>query len=170
VPFGSAVKFSQTARIPENRLWTGMRRLGMAERAINCIDWFRIENRLGIICRRLRGEGSPLARPLLEATIKQAPVVKKRPSDQPHVLVWDVVDNDGAAVADAKLAGHATKLLSASHLAVDTPWNSVRAAQIHRAGNMADAILLWRTRVDDADVGIIYMFRKPIRFSSSGCV
>jgi hypothetical protein len=86
------------------------------------------------------------------------------------VLVWDVVDNDGAAVADAKLAGHATKLLSASHLAVDTPWNSVRAAQIHRAGNMADAILLWRTRVDDADVGIIYMFRKPIRFSSSGCV
>lgn len=108
MPFGSAVKFSQTARIPENRLWTGMRRLGMAERAINCIDWFRIENRLGIICRRLRGEGSPLARPFLKATVEQAHVLmsvaKKRPSDQSHVLVWDIVDNNGAAVADAKLA------------------------------------------------------------------
>ena len=48
------------------------------------------------------------SRPFLEAAVEQShvlmPVVEKRPSDQPHVLVRDIVDDDCVAVADAELA------------------------------------------------------------------
>ncbi len=71
MPFAGAVKFRQTARVPENRLWTAMRSLGMAKRTIDRFDCFRIENSLGIICW-LRGDRSPLARPFLKAAVKQA--------------------------------------------------------------------------------------------------
>ena len=105
--FRTAVIFGQGTRIPENRFWTTMGSLCMAERAVECVHWFSSEIRFGIIWR-LHGNGSTLARPLLNAAVEEAhvlvPVVEKRPSDQTHVLVRDIVDDDCAAVADAELS------------------------------------------------------------------
>jgi hypothetical protein len=91
-------------------------------------------------------------------------VVEKRPSDQPHVLVWHVVHHDGRIVAKAEFAGDATELLGTRHFAVGSPRNSVRPAQVYRAGNLTGGILLRRTGIDDAHVGVIQMLCKPIRF------
>lgn len=138
--------------------------LCVAECAANRFDWCRVE-RGHRISDFLRGDWTSFARPAVEEAHVWMSVVEKRSSDQHHMLVWDIVYNDGAAIADAELSRDRAKFFRTHHLAVCGPGNSIRAGQVDRAGYMTGRISLGWTGTDDACGGILSMLRKPVRVS-----
>src|SRR6266542_2697616 len=143
-----------------------MRSLCAGKRAIYFLNWFGIEDGLRVACCLSR-DWSSLLRPFVIAAVKKThilmPVIEKRPCNHSHHLAWRVVHNYGSVVANPQTARDASEIFRARHIPIGRPWDTAKPAQVHRARNMAGAILLRRTRINDAYIGVIQMLSEPVR-------
>src|SRR6266536_4127799 len=145
-----------------------MRSLCAGKRAIYFLNWFGTEDGLRVACGLSRDWASFLS-PLVVAAVKKThilvPVIEKRPRNHSHHLAWRVVHNYSCVIANAKTARNASEIFRVGHVPIGRPRNTAKPAQIHGAGNVAGGILLRWTRIDDADIGVVQLFFKPICFS-----
>src|SRR6266508_4497147 len=138
------------------------------KRAIYFLNSFGIEDGLRVACCLSR-DWSSLLRPFVIAAVKKThilvPVTEKRPRNHSHHLAWRVVHNYGYVIANAQTARKASEISRACHISIVRPRDTTKPAQVYRARNVAGGVLLWRTRVNDADIRVVQTFCKPIRFS-----